>query len=95
MHRIDIVCPFCLENVGRWKMFRIVKKTYEVTRYEFEGTSTKHVPIRVKKVTDEIESENDAKKWEQQVLRNHLPLCIMKDNVSLAVLKHYNIADFA
>ena len=75
LYKIEVVCPFCLENTKRWKMILCgVEWNVNHTRLELEAVNVK-----------------EANAFEQSVLQGHLDNCIMRDYISSYALMGYGL----
>jgi hypothetical protein len=75
IEKCEIICPFCLSNTKRWKMFHAV--------WKWNLEKTELFPEEIDKLS--------ARKFENKVLSEHLPNCSFKDILSDSVRKHYEL----
>jgi hypothetical protein len=92
--KCEIICPFCIERTGKWKLIKLVPKKYEIVYFE-KDTFSSSKPSLIKKSmirkTMDAPNEQEMILWERKVLQEHLDKCSMKDYLSSSVLDHYQL----
>lgn len=81
VERVDIICPFCVSETGRWKMVPSV----------WHGPLSPHTKDKTPK--PEAIDKQALVEFERMVLQTHLPDCKNKDILSKKLLELYGLTN--